>query len=350
MRGKALCLWAAAALAVSAGCAHGEVRTKRISGTEWVSLPDAAEALGMKEARAAGGGYALSGGAHRAEIPADGREVSVDGLRVFLGDPTMERGGVLYVSRTDFECCLSPRLRPGLGSEPPPRPKVIALDPGHGGSDTGATNARLGVVEKTCTLEVALKAQKLLEAAGFRVVLTRRRDEYVGLDERPEIARKAGADLFVSIHFNALESDSRTRGSEVFVFAPSGQTSTDSWSVVNAAGRRENDAISGALPGNRFDRWSPVLALAVHRELLERLRTDDRGEKIGHLAVLKTLACPGILIEPGFVSNNAEARRIADPAFQQRIAEAILAGIQAYADELGSVPSKEREPGRPRRP
>src|SRR6185503_2513956 len=89
----------------------------------------------------------------RTELEADERDALVDGLRVFLGQPAVESGGQLYVSRIDFERCLTPLLRPGFGVAPRPRPGIIALDPGHGGRDNGKTNDKLRVNEKTFTLD-----------------------------------------------------------------------------------------------------------------------------------------------------------------------------------------------------
>jgi N-acetylmuramoyl-L-alanine amidase len=158
---------------------------------------------------------------------------------------------------------------------------------------------------------------------------------------RAQFANTKHADLFISIHFNATPPpDTKTRGTEVFSFAPSSQRSSDSW------GRNEDDSQPNAqypdpAPANRNDAWNVVFANVVQRELLATLHTEDVGEKIAHWAVLRPLNCPGILVESAFLSNDAEAERIETPAFRQQIAEALAAGIRDYSAELDSL----RPPG-----
>jgi N-acetylmuramoyl-L-alanine amidase len=195
--------------------------TTVFNGTEYVSATDVAIRLRLR------GTWTepmrkltLAGKTGSVELKADSRDVLVNGLRVFLGDKTMLQHGQLYVSRIDFERCLTPLLRPGLGVDLPPMPKIIALDPGHGGLDEGAENKTVNLKEKLLTLDVALRLRKLLEAAGYMVVMIRTDDQPlspikpVDLALRPEFANRAHADLFISIHFNAAPKD--TRGTEVF--------------------------------------------------------------------------------------------------------------------------------------
>jgi N-acetylmuramoyl-L-alanine amidase len=325
------------------------VPTQRIMGVDYVGLQAAGDALGLRESSSLlGRDFTLSGPAHRVDFEVNSRDILVDGLRVFLGDPTVGREGRLYVSKTDFERRLIPFLRPELAGPPPGHPRLIVIDPGHGGKDPGKQNLRLGIMEKTCTLQVAFRLRKLLEASGYKVIMTRTDDRQLGPDKetdlqrRPEIANLAHADLFISIHFNAIANDTRTTGSEVYSFVPEFQRSSNSWSD-----RKGDDSLREMSPANRQDAWNALLAHAVHRQLMSDLHTMDRGEKIMHLAVLRPLQCPGILVESAFLSNDAEARRVASPAFQQRIAEAFLAGIDDYArivDSLRPAPVKPSTP------
>jgi len=311
----------------------------RIGGLDYVSVADFAQRLGLKltwvepEKK-----LALTDASNRVVLDADSRDTSVNGLRVFLGDPTRVRGGMIYLSRIDADRSLLPLVRPGLGVPLPPEPKIIVLDPGHGGKDDGTENKVLGMKEKSLTLDVGLRLRKLLEAAGYKVAMTRTDDrelasrKEIDLALRAEVAHRVHADLFVSIHFNAAARD--TKGTEVFALAPRTQRSTDSWST------RENDSVTDELPGNRFDHWSAVATAALHRELLHALKTEDRGKKIAHWAVLRTLDCPGVLVEPAIISNEGEARRVATPEFRQQIAEALAAGIRGYATTLDSLRPK----------
>lgn len=309
----------------------------RLGRVDYVAATDVAQWLGLKVAWVdPQKKLALTDGAgNRAELVADGRDSQINGLRVFLGNPAVLRDGRLYVSRIDAMRCLAPLLRPGYGAPPPVPPRIIVLDPGHGGLDPGTENKAFGLREKVLTLEVAQRAKKLLEATGFKVLLTRNGDEAMSANKmidlalRPDFARREKADLFVSIHFNASAKD--TRGTEVFTFAPRLQSSTDSW------GLRQDDSETEEAPANKFDHWNVVLAAAMHRNLLQTLKTEDRGKKIAHWAVLRTLTCPGVLVEPAIITNESDARRCATPEFRQQIAEALAAGVRQYAATLDSL-------------
>jgi N-acetylmuramoyl-L-alanine amidase len=332
------CAAGAALLAAAAAAVAAPMPGVRLAGADYVGLDAAAAALGLRASSTVFEiKFSLADASHRLAFEADQREAWVDGLRVFLGAPALMHDGRPFLSRIDVEHRLLPMIRPGLGGPPPAHPHVIALDPGHGGSDPGMQNFRLGMMEKTYTLDVALRLKRLLELQGDRVVLTRSDDRQLGPDKesdlkaRAEIANLAHADLFISIHFNAVANDTRTNGSEVYTFPPQFQRSSDSWS------RHQDDSDREFSPVNRQDVWSVVLAHALHRELISRLHTVDRGEKLRHLGVLRALQCPGVLIESAFLSNDAEARRVATPAFQQEIAAAMLAGINDYAATLDAL-------------
>ena len=177
------------------------------------------------------------------------------------------------------------------------------------------------------------------------MVLTRRDDRQLApkkeadLQQRAIIANSAGADLFVSIHFNSLFPNTRVGGTEVYVFTRPGQRSDTSWGIGQA-----DDTESDSSPVNRHDAWTSVLAHALHRETIAGLKTADRGHKTKHMAVLRGLTCPGVLVESLFLSNEAEARRAATPAYRQQIAAAMAAGIRSYAATLESVRPKSPVP------
>jgi N-acetylmuramoyl-L-alanine amidase len=278
---------------------------------------------------------ALSDATRQLELEADSREARINGTRVFLGQPVTRRRGELLVSAIDFETCIVPILKPSLVPRRLSPLKVIAIDAGHGGIDQGTENRRLKYKEKTFTLDVSLRLKALLEKQGYKVVLTRAKDVTLDKPMRVVLANRAGADLFVSIHFNSLANDTRTRGAEVFTFAPQYQRSTNSWGVLES-----DDTERDASPGNKYDAWNSLLAHSVHRELLDRLETFDRGKKIAHLGVLRGLECPGVLVESGFLSNDDEARKIATPAYRQQIAAAVAAGIAVYAEKISAPASK----------
>jgi N-acetylmuramoyl-L-alanine amidase len=219
---------------------------------------------------------------------------------------------------------------------------TIALDPGHGGEDPGATGTT-GVHEKDIVLSVAkrLKA-KLEELPNTRVMLTRDADFFVPLGQRVEKARKVQADLFVSIHADAFVEPT-ARGSSVFVLSEKGASSSAARWL--AADQNKADLIGGVnlathdkqLASVLFDlsttaqiNDSMKLGKAVLTEIggINRLH---RGvvEQAG-FAVLKAPDIPSILVETAFISNPDEEARLKDDAYQNQLADAITKGIKRY--------------------
>jgi N-acetylmuramoyl-L-alanine amidase len=333
------------------GLRAGEVRRPvpalEIGGRDYVRITDVAVRLKLSlRWLEAGRKVEMTDANHRLELMAGGRfgglQMTMDGLNVFLGDPVLARAGDLFVSRIDLEHRLVPLLH-GLWNGPPPRhPQIIAIDPGHGGWDPGKENKALRLQEKTLTLDTALRLKRLLEAAGYQVVMTRTDDRAVApkkeqdLPMRFEIANLAHADLFLSIHFNSADPATGPHGTEVYLFPPVHQNSTEA-EQDHAEDREPNKEHPNPSPTNRNDAWNVIFSHLMHQQMQAHLHTDDRGEKLKHLGVLRGLQCPGILVESAFLSNDAEARRAATPAFRQQIAEAMLAGINAYAAEIDSL-------------
>jgi len=313
-----------------------------VSGMELISLRDVAAMLGWKlDWAESARRLTLTGNGGRVELTSGSREVSVNGLRLFLGHPTVQKNGALYLTKTDFQRELMPLLEPSLLGPLLGRPRVVVIDPGHGGADQGMENRPLGLKEKILTLDVAQRLKKLLEARGYTVVLTRNDDRQLGPDKqadflaRADITNRAKADLFVSIHFNSLYPDTKTSGTEVYTFTRAGQRSDRAWGFSE-----KDDGETKPAEVNRFDPWSSLLAHSLHREVIGSLKTFDRGQKTMHAAVLRGLNCPAVLIESVFLSNDAEARRAATPEYRQQMAEALASGIGAYADALEKLSPK----------
>lgn len=248
-------------------------------------------------------------------------EARLNGVTVFLSEPVVARLGSLYIARNDAERLFAPILVPRLGPRISPL-RTVMIDPGHGGRDPGNQNLRLRLHEKTFTLDVARRLSGLLTAAGFRVVMTRTRDRYVSLEERAALADRHRPDLFISLHFNAF-SDRTVSGVETFVMTPLRDRSTP---------QRERDLemLRTRFPGNAHDHWNAVIGYQMHRALVMGTHAEDRGLKRFRFSVLRSVACPAVLVEAGFLSNDAEGRRVADPAHRQRIAEAIATAVKAH--------------------
>ncbi len=325
----------------------------RFKNEDYFAASEIAERLGFKTTwEESKRELTMVAGSRKLVLTGEKREVACNGLRIFLGDAVLYRGGKLYVNRTDYERCLLSLLRPEFITSPVPKLRTIVLDPGHGGSDPGMENNALRVQEKVLALDVALRLEKLLRAEGYSVVLTRREDRQLAptkeadLQRRAIIANAAGADLFLSIHFNSLFPDTRVSGSEVYVFTRPGQRSDTSWGFG-----QPDDSENEIAPVNRHDPWTSILAHAVHRETINGLKTADRGHKTKHLGVLRGLNCPGVLVESLFLSNAEEARRAATPAYRQQIAEALWSGIRSYAATLDTLrPKSSTAPATANRP
>jgi len=217
----------------------------------------------------------------------------------------------------------------------------IVIDPGHGGHDPGAKGK--GITEADLVLDVALRLEQLLNRVpGVEVVLTRRTDEFVPLEERTAIANREGADLFLSIHANASRS-AQARGIETYFLNFASNLS------AAAVAARENAASAqtmGALPdsvkaialNNKLDE-SREFATDVQQALVQRLRRSNRsvrdlGVKQAPFAVLIGAAMPSVLAEISFVTNPQEARLLRSGAYRQHIAEALLQAIRQYQSSL----------------
>jgi len=222
----------------------------------------------------------------------------------------------------------------------------IVIDPGHGGHDPGAKGK--GVSEADLVLDVALRLEALLQkTSGVEVILTRRTDEFVPLQERTAIANREGADLFLSIHANA-SANAQARGIETYFLNFANNLS------AAAVAARENAASGqamGALPdfvkaialNNKLDE-SRDFATQVQRAMIERARganrtVKDLGVKQAPFVVLIGAAMPSVLAEISFITNAQEARLLRSPAYRQRIAEALLAAIRKYQTSLKRVTS-----------
>lgn len=264
----------------------------------------------------------------RVEVEFDQREILFNGLRVFLSEAPVLRGSTLHIPQIDADHLLGPILRPaGLMVTRPLR--TIVIDAGHGGKDSGTHNSRLKLDEKTFTLDVTRRLAALIGRGDWRVVMTRTDDRFIDLADRAVMATAADADLFISIHFNAVGGAPAVNGTETYILTPRHQRSTSSSKRVASDGDVQ--------PGNAHDDWNAVLGYHIHRQLLDKLGTFDRGLKRARFAVLRLAPCPAVLVEAGYLSNDDEARRIANERHRADIAEALANGVKAYADALATA-------------
>ena len=214
---------------------------------------------------------------------------------------------------------------------------TVVIDPGHGGRDAGAVGN--GYREKDINLAVALKVAKILRAKGYRVLLTRKDDRYVSLYARARMANRSGAHLFVSIHCNASR-DRKASGMETYFLSESRTSQERAVAILENSAIRYDigyvkpdepvGAILGDLLQNLLLEQSYRLALSIHRSALKRALTKDRGVRQAGFYVLKWVMMPSVLVELGFITNRREAKRLASPSYQRRLARAIAEGIEEY--------------------
>ena len=221
----------------------------------------------------------------------------------------------------------------------------IVIDPGHGGHDPGA-KAR-GLEEAELVLDVALRLEALLKDAGVEVIMTRRTDTFIALEERTAIANRAGADLFLSIHSNASASD-LAHGIETYFlnFAPNPQAEAIA-ARENAGGaktmRNLPDIVRAIALNNKIDE-SRDFASMVQNAMYTKLQKSNKtvrnlGVKQAPFMVLVGATMPSILAEISFITNRNEAALLKTDKYKQQIAEALLAGILRYQQTLKKVPA-----------
>jgi N-acetylmuramoyl-L-alanine amidase len=226
----------------------------------------------------------------------------------------------------------------------------VVLDAGHGGSDPGATTTAM--MEKEITLDIGQRLRALLEQNGFDVVVTRDTDRTIALRDRAVLANDSKSDIFLSIHVNALEKYTDSRGIETYYL---GATSDPSLTALAAAENRVSGysvsdmrkLLEDVYADARRDE-SHELATAVQKKLFTSLRRDDAGlenwgVKRAPFIVLVATDMPAILAEVGCISNEKEAAMLRRPEYRQKIAAALFEGIRAYAGTNQSPPTKGNE-------
>jgi N-acetylmuramoyl-L-alanine amidase len=221
-------------------------------------------------------------------------------------------------------------------SGPPP----IVIDPGHGGDDTGAIAAN-GLSERDLTMAVARRLASELRARGHAVRLTRTDGEGRALSDRTALANRLEAKLFISLHANASNFSS-VKGAETYYMSLDDQATDE---AAAATARLENEAGARDEPQSDLDLilWdlaqasvlneSAELAVSVQTRLNALLGIRDRGVKQAPFVVLTGATMPAILVEVGFLSNPAEASRLAEAEHQQALAQTVATGVEAFLRE-----------------
>lgn len=241
------------------------------------------------------------------------------GLDFRLGFAPKLIKGLPYLHAVDARKTLQPLLGPAWRL--PGTNRVIVIDAGHGGKDSGTKNAINNEFEKFYTLDWARRLGQLLTARGWTVIQTRTNDLALTLSNRVAIAEQAKADLFISLHFNHGPGNGELGGVETYCLAPTGMPSS--------LDRGFGDDTREWHPNNAFDEQNFRLATALHRAVLGATGAADRAVcRARFLGVLRGQHRPAVLIEGGYLSNPAEARKIATSTYRQTLAEGVAKALE----------------------
>lgn len=219
-----------------------------------------------------------------------------------------------------------PTASPSVSASPTPtkRPaapassKLVVIDSGHGGKDSGAVGVLDGktILEKDLTLQIAFKVKEILESKGCTVSMTRTTDTYLSLTEPPAQANEENAAVFVSIHINSAESVPEANGTEVY------------YSTLNN--------------GTDYGTSSSVLAKNILSRMLYNMGSLNRGVKTADHAVTKRCNMPAVLVEVGFISNEDELRKMCSEDYQYKTAKGIAEGIIKTLEDI-EIPEKKED-------
>jgi len=291
--------------------------------------------------------------------------------RSFMLKPAGPYGHRLVIDLFDVKAVEQEAAESKQESKPPAMPersapklvtrdRVVAIDAGHGGEDPGASGRRYRTHEKDVTLAIARELAKLVaQEPGMRPLLIRDGDYYVGLLQRFEKARRQRADVFVSIHADAVPGRS-ANGSSVYALSEKGASSA----MARRLAYKENasDLIGGVSLNDKDDMLAHVLLdLSHNMTMQDSLSLGDsilaELQRVGpvHMrhvaqagfAVLKSPDIPSVLVETAFISNPSEEKKLRTPAFQRQLAAGIFRGIKRHLARTPSAPqiSAQAEPG-----
>ena len=246
--------------------------------------------------------------------------------------------------KPEIKATSRPAFVPVPFKRPPARPdekKLIVIDPGHGGVDPGAMS-RSGVWEKHIVLAFARELRQSLLATGkFRVRLTRDRDVFIRLRDRIAIARRAGADLFISVHADSI-GNSRVRGTSVYTLS---ERASDKEAGALARKENKSDLIAGVDLDDQSNDVVNILIDLAQRETMNesavfaRKLVDELGKtrkllrnthRFAGFAVLKAPDIPSVLVELGYLSNRSDEKMLRNPRQRKRMAAAMSTAVKRY--------------------
>lgn len=300
----------------------------------WVRLDYLAARQGMTTRSEGARRWVAWNRSFRIELEEQSRRMVFNGVPFYLNAEARRVGADWLITSVDANTILLPLLTPSatlvaVGHQ------VVVLDPGHGGDDPGAPGPDR-TPEKKITLDIARRVRAKLKDTGIVVLLTRETDHVLPLESRTFAAKRAPADLFVSIHFNSSGNRS-VSGVETYVMPSPGFAAT----TAVGSSRRPPRPVSSC-SGSRFGAMNSVLAWYLHKGMTTSIGAADRGIRQANFYVLRNAPCPAVLVECGYLSHGPEGSRLLTEAHRDRIATGIARGIMTYVSR-----SRENKAPRP---
>ena len=296
-----------------------EWQVVKVNGRDFLSVDNIAKFYSFPNPVVDGTSIKLSSDKNELQFRVDSREMLINGVRNWLSFPVFVHDGKVLVSRIDLAKTLEPQLRPNMIKNLG-RVQTIVLDPGHGGFDKGAISGY--GYEKDYALDLARLLRPVLQAKGFRVIMTRESDVFVPLELRARIANATHDSIFVSLHFNATDRDPIASGFEIYSLTPRGAPSTyEDW-LTQMSINIQN--------GTEADAASVELSSCIYHSIIGHIGEFDRGIKRARFAVLRLTKIPAVLVEGGFLTERGESRLIANPEWRKKLADAVCTGIENF--------------------
>lgn len=238
----------------------------------------------------------------------DPRELRIRGCRCLLTHPAQKEAlQGLLVSKADMVKLIDPVLRPTYIANRQ-LVKTVILDPAHGGHDTGTVTPYAR--EADIALTVAQKLRALLTERGYHVVLTHEDNRYLSDRQRVDVAARELNPIFISLHLNSGRSD--LCGAETYTLAPAGPGAEP-------------------LPGNENDAANIALGVALQSSMVNQAGAQDGACRRVHYSLLSSVRCPAVLVELGYATHKEEGERLNTDEYQNKLAQALAAGIDAFA-------------------
>jgi N-acetylmuramoyl-L-alanine amidase len=349
---------------ILSGCATvprgGGLPTYNIKGVTYLSVAQLCNLKGIDwEYDTFAQALTLRKDGHRINLRVGDNMVLVDGVPEYINSPVDIYLGAVVVPSKFKEQVLdvlykTPSGRTELAGQTASisRLRTIVIDAGHGGKDPG-TIGKSGLREKDVNLDIAKRLAKMLKDAGVNVIMTRSNDSFVPLSRRAEVANRAKADLFISIHANANRVRSLNGFEVYYVSTKANDSKRAQESARNVALDLDRSYFAGNSLTLKAIIWdllytynraeSVELCRSLCRNIGRDLNTKVRGVKNANFQVLRDARMPAVLIEIGFLSNPGEERQLKNNFYRQEVAEALKQGIEDYSRGLPVIEASRQE-------